>query len=108
MCTKGCPQSLPSDGKKGSRQPRNEDPAPKWGSDYERVGVQNDRQREDFDGAGEEEMEPGTVMVITEDGGLQQSDQEYDKKVADVVSGAGDYNRPLFWAGSGRAKVGSR
>jgi hypothetical protein len=29
-----------------ARQPRNEDPAPKRGSDYERVGVEGDRQRD--------------------------------------------------------------
>jgi hypothetical protein len=39
----------------------------------------------------EENVESGTVMVLTENGSLQQSYQEYDKKVAGIVSGAGGY-----------------
>jgi hypothetical protein len=35
--------------------------------------------------------EPGTVMVLNKEGSLEQSHQAYDKKVAGVVSGAGDY-----------------
>jgi hypothetical protein len=35
--------------------------------------------------------EPGTVMVLNEDGGLRESHQAYDKRVAGVISGAGDY-----------------
>jgi hypothetical protein len=47
---------------------------------------------EDFDVAGAEFIEPGTVMVLGEEGGaLQQSRQAYDKRVAGVVSGAGGY-----------------
>jgi hypothetical protein len=46
---------------------------------------------EEFDVLGAHDIDPGTVMVINEDGVLQQSDHEYDKKVAGVVSGAGDY-----------------
>jgi hypothetical protein len=46
---------------------------------------------EDFDIAGLEAVEAGTVMVIKEDGALKPSDHSYDKKVAGVVSGAGDY-----------------
>ena len=38
---------------------------------------------------------PGTVMVINAEGGLQPSDQPYDKKVAGVISGAGDYRPGL-------------
>lgn len=37
-----------------------------------------------------EEAEPGTVMVIGEDGALSQCTMGYDKKVAGVVSGAGE------------------
>jgi hypothetical protein len=44
---------------------------------------------EDFDVAGAEEIEPGTVMVIDEGGALKRSQQAYDKRVAGVVSGAG-------------------
>lgn len=47
---------------------------------------------EDFDVAdSEENIEAGTVMVLNEMGSLQPSYQEYDKKVAGVISGAGGY-----------------
>ncbi len=46
---------------------------------------------EDFEMVGAEEIEPGTVMVIDQGGALRQSEQAYDKKVAGVISGAGDY-----------------
>jgi hypothetical protein len=45
---------------------------------------------EDFS-INEQNVEPGTVMVLTENGSLQSSYQEYDKKVAGIVSGAGRY-----------------
>jgi len=46
---------------------------------------------EDFDVSGAEEIEPGTVMVIDEEGALRESSRAYDKTVAGVVSGGGDY-----------------
>jgi hypothetical protein len=46
---------------------------------------------EDFDIVGLEKVEPGTVMVIGQEGSLRQSDQAYDKRVAGVISGAGKY-----------------
>jgi len=49
---------------------------------------------EDFDITDAESkdiVEAGTVMVLTEHGSLQQSYQEYDKKVAGIVSGASGY-----------------
>ena len=46
---------------------------------------------EDFDICGKEQIEPGTVMVLGEEGKLEQSHKAYDKRVAGVVSGAGDY-----------------
>jgi len=46
---------------------------------------------EDFDIAGVENVEPGMVMVLGEEGALHQSQQAYDKRVAGVLSGAGDY-----------------
>jgi hypothetical protein len=46
---------------------------------------------EDFDICGAELIEPGTVMVLGEEGKIQQSQEAYDKRVAGVVSGAGDY-----------------
>lgn len=46
---------------------------------------------EDFDIANADFVEPGTVMVLGEDGVLQPSQSAYDKRVAGVVSGAGNY-----------------
>jgi len=44
---------------------------------------------EEFDIAGCVAVEPGTVMVISDDGGMRPSSDCYDRKVAGVVSGAG-------------------
>jgi hypothetical protein len=52
---------------------------------------------EDFD-IFETDVEPGTVMVLTENGSLKSSHQEYDKKVAGVVSGAGGYSPAMVLA----------
>lgn len=46
---------------------------------------------EEFDICETEQIEPGTVMVLGEDGKLKQSQMAYDKRVAGVISGAGDY-----------------
>lgn len=49
---------------------------------------------EDFDvseGEGEDPIPPGTVMVLEEDGALSQSRLACDRRVAGVVSGAGQY-----------------
>jgi hypothetical protein len=46
---------------------------------------------EDFDIVEADKVEPGTVMVIDQEGALRQSHQAYDKRVAGVTSGAGDY-----------------
>jgi hypothetical protein len=46
---------------------------------------------EDFDIAGVAKVEPGTVMILGDEGCLFQSHQPYDKRVAGVISGAGDY-----------------
>ena len=45
---------------------------------------------EDFDISGSEQVEPGTVMIIEGEGALRKCTDEYDKRVAGVVSGAGD------------------
>ena len=50
---------------------------------------------EDFDVADAATADPGTVMVLGEDGRLEASGREYDKRVAGVVSGAGNY-RPAI------------
>jgi hypothetical protein len=46
---------------------------------------------EDFDIADTALVEPGTVMVLRDEECLCQSRQAYDKSVAGVISGAGDY-----------------
>jgi hypothetical protein len=46
---------------------------------------------EDFDIVNAEEVEPGTVMVLDDSGGVRVSDRAYDRRVAGVVSGAADY-----------------
>jgi hypothetical protein len=47
---------------------------------------------EEFDVVAAESIEPGTVMVLSKEGGaLHQSQQAYDKRVAGVISGAGGY-----------------
>jgi hypothetical protein len=51
---------------------------------------------EDFDIAEADLVEPGTVMVLGEEGVLYPSQQAYDKRVAGVISGAGDYKPGLI------------
>lgn len=46
---------------------------------------------EDFNISTNSMVDPGTVMAIDEDGALLPSQRPYDKRVAGVVSGAGDY-----------------
>jgi hypothetical protein len=50
---------------------------------------------EDFDICGSEQIEPGTVVVLGEEGKLEQSHKAYEKRVAGVVSGAGGYKAAL-------------
>jgi len=51
---------------------------------------------EDFDIAPSADVDPGTVMVLTDNGALQPSQTAYDRKVAGVISGAGDYRAGLI------------
>lgn len=50
---------------------------------------------EEFSIAVAEEVEPGTVMVIDDEGKVRPSTDAYDKRVVGVVSGAGDYKPGL-------------
>jgi hypothetical protein len=50
---------------------------------------------EHFDVGGDEPLDPGTVAVIDEDGALRKSRQAYDKKVAGIVSGVGQYRHGI-------------
>jgi hypothetical protein len=45
---------------------------------------------EDFEMSGAVDIDPGAVVVIDSGGGIKQCDRPYDKRVAGVVSGAGD------------------
>jgi hypothetical protein len=51
---------------------------------------------EDFEIAPFSATEPGTVMVLDSNGALRPSERDYDKKVAGVISGAGDYKPGLI------------
>ncbi len=46
---------------------------------------------EEFDILEATSVEPGTVMVLDQEGALKPSQQAYDKRVAGVISGAGNY-----------------
>jgi hypothetical protein len=50
---------------------------------------------EQFDLTCGQMLEPGTVVVIDEGGALRESEVEYDKKVAGVISSAGEYRHGL-------------
>jgi hypothetical protein len=50
---------------------------------------------EQFDMYDSKSPEPGTIVVIDDEGKLRESDRAYDKRVAGVISGAGEY-RPAI------------
>lgn len=50
-------------------------------------------------------VEPGTVLVIGENGSLRACEEEYDKRVAGVVSGAGS-TKPAIVLDQGAADIG--
>jgi hypothetical protein len=51
---------------------------------------------EDFDIANDKDIEPGTVMVLGDEGALQPGASAYDKRAAGVISGAGDFKPGLI------------
>ena len=55
------------------------------------IRLENADCAEDFDIVDADLIDPGTVMVVGEEGALHQSHQAYEKRVAGVISGAGDY-----------------
>jgi len=59
------------------------------------VTLSNADFAEEFDVADATEVEPGTVMVFSDDETLHPSDKPYDKTVAGVVSGAGAYKQAI-------------
>lgn len=50
---------------------------------------------EDFDIAGGLRIDPGTVMIVGDEGALRLSEAPYDRRVAGVISGAGDFKPAL-------------
>jgi hypothetical protein len=50
---------------------------------------------EDFDLAEDQRVDPGTVVVVNDEGALQPCETAYDKRVVGVVSGAGGYKPGL-------------
>jgi hypothetical protein len=60
------------------------------------VVLTNQDCAEDFDIGLCTNVEPGTVMALDEHGFLQESRQAYDKKVAGVISGAGEFKPGLI------------
>jgi hypothetical protein len=60
------------------------------------VVLTNQDCAEDFDIGLSTNVEPGTVMALDEQGLLQESRQAYDKKVAGVISGAGEFRPGLI------------
>ena len=68
--------------------------SPRFEGDVEVTGdirLANADCAEDFDIGAGGCSEPGTVMVLGNEGELCQSHQPYDRRVAGVISGAGDY-----------------
>jgi len=51
---------------------------------------------EEFDVSGVTDVEAGTVVVLDQGGALHPSQQAYDRRVAGVISGAGDYRPGLI------------
>ena len=58
---------------------------------------------EHFDSALGQKLEPGTVVVIDADGMVEECHTAYDKRVAGIVSGAGEY-RPGLLLGNSKAE----
>ena len=56
---------------------------------------------ERFDAAADEQLTPGTVVVLGEDGRLRRSSDAYDRRVAGVVAGAGDYKPGIIMDAAG-------
>jgi hypothetical protein len=50
---------------------------------------------EEFEVCGSEEVHPGTVMTLGDDGKLRPCQDPYDKRVVGVISGAGSYRPAL-------------
>jgi hypothetical protein len=62
---------------------------------------------EDFEVEASEELEPGSVMAIADEGKLHRCAQAYDRRVAGVISGAGSH-KPGIILGRRQVSGGNR
>jgi len=62
---------------------------------------------ERFDLADQRILEAGTVVVIDEDGMLRESSVAYDRRVAGVIAGAGDYRPGIIMGAGASDRVGA-
>lgn len=51
---------------------------------------------EEFSTVGDEGADPGTVVVLDGDGAVRPGHQPYDRRVAGIVSGAGEYRQGIL------------
>jgi hypothetical protein len=66
------------------------------------IVLKNADAAEDFDVIGDD-VEPGSVLVIDDEGKLRTSDRAYDRRVAGVVSGAGSLRPGLILGRHGKS-----
>jgi hypothetical protein len=59
---------------------------------------------EEFDAIAAETIDPGTVMVIDGEDRLRRSEEPYDKRVAGIVAGGGNYRPGIVLDKNGSAK----
>jgi hypothetical protein len=72
------------------------------------IQLQNSDCAEEFDVADGQQVDPGTVVVLDDEGRLAASRDPYDKRVAGVVAGAGDLRPGIVLgrrSGAGRVPV---
>lgn len=55
------------------------------------IVLENADCAEEFDVTPGHSVEPGTVVVLDNDGSVRPSDESYDRRVAGIISGAGSY-----------------
>jgi energy-converting hydrogenase Eha subunit B len=60
------------------------------------IHLSNQDCAEEFDIGDLDPLDPGTVVVIDENGALRRSESPYDKKVAGIICGAGDYKPAII------------
>jgi hypothetical protein len=59
---------------------------------------------EQFEVADAQQLEPETVLVINEGGALRESNEAYDRRVAGVISGAGEYRPGIVLGGASHSE----